>query len=153
LKIDFRFLEVCDLISTWSKDRSTKVGAVIVGPDGEIRSVGYNGFPRDVDDTIDERLERPLKYKFTEHAERNAVYNAARVGTPLKGCSIYVKWFPCSDCARAIIQAGITTLIAEEEDFDKLKNEKDPKRKAWGEDFEVSKQMLDEAGINIVYKE
>ena len=81
---DNRFLSMAKLIATWSRDRSTKVGAVIVGPNREVRSVGYNGFPRGVNDAIESRYERPGKYDWTEHAERNAIYNAARYGGPLR---------------------------------------------------------------------
>ena len=104
------FIKLADVVAEKSKDRSTKVGVVVVGPDREIRSTGYNGFPRGINDDIDERHERPAKYDWTEHAERNAVYNAARMGQSLKDCTMYFNWEPCPcvDCARAIIQAGIT---------------------------------------------
>ncbi len=61
-KIDLRYLEICDVVASWSRDKSTKVGAVAVGTDGKIRGTGYNGFPRGINDDIDERYERPLKY-------------------------------------------------------------------------------------------
>ena len=102
---DNYFFELLEVVRNKSKDRSTKVGAIIVGPDNEIRSTGFNGFPRKINDDIDERHERPDKYLWTEHAERNAIYNAVRMGVPLKGCTLYVYGFPCSDCARVIIQA------------------------------------------------
>lgn len=96
--------------ATKSKDPTTKVGCVVVGPDGEIRSTGYNGIPRGVEDRP-ERMERPAKYLWTSHAEENAVAHAARVGVSLKGCTAYVTHHPCSRCARMLIQAGITTLV------------------------------------------
>ncbi len=114
---DHRFMELARHIGQWSKDRSFGVGCVIVGPDREIRSTGYNGFPREVDDNVEERHERPAKYAWTEHAERNAIYNAARMGTALKGCTMYVPWYPCMDCARAIIQSGISWLVCEQPDW------------------------------------
>jgi len=83
---DQYFFNLCNAISTKSNDQSTKVGAVIVGPHHEIRSTGWNDFPRGVIDNIQERRKRPTKYDFTEHAERNAIYNAARVGTPPQHC-------------------------------------------------------------------
>lgn len=95
-----------------SKDPSTKVGCVIVGPDHEIRSTGFNGFPRGVDEKIPARWERPEKYHWVEHAERNAIYNAARMGISLKGCTLYQPGLPCSDCARAIVQAGIIQVFS-----------------------------------------
>ena len=104
-------MELAFLISTWSKDTSTKTGALVVGPDREIRATGYNGLVRGVDDNIPERMERPTKYDFFEHAERNAIYNACLTGTSLKGCTLYATHSPCTDCARAIIQAGIKTVV------------------------------------------
>ena len=109
---DERFMQLALHIAGWSKDRSTKVGAVIVGDDHILRAIGYNGFPRGVDDEAEDRHERPLKYRWTEHAERNAIYNAARIGVSLDDCTMYVAWFPCMDCARAIVQAGIARLVA-----------------------------------------
>ena len=106
-----RFMEMAELIATWSKDASTKVGAVVVGENKEIRSTGYNGMVRGIDDNIPERSERPIKYDFFEHAERNAVYNACLIGASLKGCVIYVTAMPCPDCARAIIQSGIKMVV------------------------------------------
>src|SRR5437868_3747766 len=109
---DDRFIELARHIGQWSKDPSRKVGCVIVGPYNEVRATGYNGFPRGVDDSAVERNQRPAKYLWTEHAERNAIYNAARCGIPIAGCRIYVPWFPCMDCARAIVQVGLQELIA-----------------------------------------
>lgn len=127
-------------IAAWSKDRSRKVGCVIVGNANEIRATGYNGFPRGVDDDIDDRHQNDLKYRWTEHAERNAIYNAARVGVSLDGCRIYIPWFPCADCARAIIQSGIKEMIAVEPDWADSK---------WAIDFVVTKQLLDEVGLQV----
>ena len=91
-----KFMRLAEEIADWSKDRSSKVGCVIVGPSNEIRSTGFNGFPRGVADDISERLTRPEKYLWTEHAERNAIYNAARAGISLEGCTMYLPWFPCA---------------------------------------------------------
>ena len=106
-----RFMELAFLVASWSKDPSTKTGAVVVGPDKEIRATGYNGPVRGVDDDVPERFERPTKYDFFEHAERNALYNACLTGVSVKGCVMYATHAPCVDCARAIIQAGIKTVI------------------------------------------
>lgn len=141
---DAYFLELARLAATRSKDRSTKVGCVIVGPDNEIRSSGYNGFPRGINDEAPERHERPAKYLWTEHAERNAIYNAARAGISLKGCRAYLPWFPCMDCARALVQSGIVELIAHQP------NLTDPK---WGPDFEAALEMFSEAGVAVRYAE
>jgi len=137
---DERFMNLARHIAEWSKDRSTKVGAVIVGPFNEVRAIGYNGFPRGINDELPERHERPEKYLWVEHAERNAIYNAARVGIPISGCRMYLPWFPCMDCARAIIQSGIETLIALEPDVTDAK---------WGEDFKRALRLFKEAGISV----
>ena len=134
-KWHYRFMEVARLIATWSKDPNTKTGAIVVGPDREIRATGYNGLVRGVNDDIPERMERPTKYDFFEHAERNAVYNACLTGTSLKGCVLYATHPPCTDCARAIIQAGIKTVV-----YDCDKYEHTPSVIA-------SKRMLDAAGV------
>jgi dCMP deaminase len=97
-----------DFAERFSKDTSTKVGAVICGPSKEIRSMGYNGAPRNCNADEDERGQtRPEKYFWFSHAELNAITNAARVGTPLGGGTMVVTHPPCMDCARAIVQAGI----------------------------------------------
>jgi dCMP deaminase len=137
-------MEVARQVSGWSKDRSRGVGTVIVSPWRDIRATGYNGFPRGIDDEVPERHERPTKYLFTEHAERNAIYAAARLGFALEGCSLYTTLFPCVDCARAVIQSGIATVITPKPDFD------DPK---WGADFLVAELLLTESGVTIQYIE
>jgi dCMP deaminase len=137
---DDRFMDLAKHVADWSKDRSTKVGCVIVGPHREIRSVGFNGFPRGIDDDVEDRHTRPHKYDWTEHAERNAIYSAARIGVPIGGCSMYLPWFPCIDCARAIVQAGIVELVAMEPD---LTNPQ------WGEQFVVSRALLIESAVGL----
>jgi len=142
-KWDSRFLRLAHEVATWSKDRSTQVGAVIVGEDRTPGPYGYNGFPRYVDDEVEERHARPSKYEWTEHAERNAIYNAARMGVALKGGTIYVTHVPCTDCARAIIQVGITRVVTDaasmQGDF----------AERWSEAAQVTREMLGEAGIDI----
>ena len=137
-----RFMEVAFLVASWSKDNSTKVGAVVVGPDREIRATGYNGLVRGVDDNKAERLERPTKYDFFEHAERNAIYNACLTGTSLKGCTMYATHPPCTDCARAIIQSGIKTVITRE-----LETRKDISGQTWRDKLDYSRQMFEESGV------
>jgi dCMP deaminase len=143
-KWDERFMHLAHHIAGWSKERGRRVGAVIVGPDREIRSTGFNGFPRGVDDDLEERHSRETgaKYIWSSHAERNAIYNAARIGVPLKNCTLYVPWFPCVECAKAIIQAGIIELVAYEPELS------DPK---WGKDFVVVIDMLKEGGVALRY--
>jgi dCMP deaminase len=114
-----RFAKLAKEVGSWSKDDSTKVGAVVIGPvNREIRTVGYNGFPRKFDDSIVEYKERPLKYFYTEHAERNAIYNATRIGVSLDDCWMFSTHFPCPDCTRGIIQSGISRLVCGEDRSD-----------------------------------
>src|SRR6185436_107542 len=115
---DQKFLRMALQMASWSKDPSTKVGCVIAGVDHEIRSTGYNGMCRGINDNVPERNIRPAKYMWYEHSERNAICNAARVGIPLNGCTMYLtsiptKFPPCCDCARAIIQSGIIRVVQE----------------------------------------
>ena len=93
-----------------SKD-TTQVGAILVGKDGEVRMTAYNGPPKGVIDT-EERRERPTKYLFASHAEANLIAFAARVGVPTEGCTVYVTHYPCSACARTLIQAGVKCVYA-----------------------------------------
>ena len=139
---DQRWMDLARLVASWSKDRSRKVGAVIVDERNSVVSLGWNGFPRGLDDDVEERHERPAKYQFTEHAERNAIYNAASIGARLLGCRIFVPWFPCADCARAIIQSGLTEMIAIRPDLN------DP---TYGSDFRMVGVMLAEAGVVVRY--
>ena len=107
-KWDARFLELAVHISNWSKDPSTKVGSVIVSPDRRVLSMGYNGFPRGVEDTIDRLNNREEKLRFVSHAERNALDN---VDQSLRGCTLYCTLQPCSECAKSIIQKGIIRVV------------------------------------------
>ena len=139
-KWDTRFLELAKQIASWSKDPSTKVGCVVVGPDREIRSTGFNGLPRGIKDS-DERLNnREIKYPMICHAEENAIMHAARIGISLKECKAYVTWPPCTRCARSLIQAGITEVIYP-------KSVDIPER--WATDFDLSLNMFKEAKVKI----
>ena len=139
------FLEIAEQVKIKSKDQSTQIGAVIVGEDNEILSTGYNSFPRGLDDTKLERQERPEKYFWFEHAERNAIYNAARVGTPLKGSSIYLtSGLPCMDCARGIVNSGIKTVYCKEVCTTKNKE-------MWEEQQKRSLDLLNECGVKVIY--
>ena len=139
-----RFMQLCDHIATWSEDRDFKVGCVIVDPMGhEVRTIGYNGLPRGVEANDEERFNRSSGEKFFwfEHAERNALYNAVRTGVSLVGCTAYVNRFPCADCGRALIQSGIARVVAPPIPISDG---------ALDYSFQVSHQMLREAGITIV---
>ncbi len=110
---DEYFMGVAELSAERSKDPSTQVGACIVSPDNKILSVGYNGMPRACDDDLfpwdREGGNLDTKYFFVCHAELNAILNF-RGGT-LEGSRVYVTLFPCNECAKAIIQSGITEII------------------------------------------
>ncbi len=106
-----RWLDLAMHVSTWSKDPSSKVGVVIADDHQVLLSLGYNGLPREVDEAPPERHERPEKYLWYEHGERNAIYNAAAQGVALRGSTMYAPNAACSDCARAVVQSGITSFI------------------------------------------
>ena len=137
-KWDLRFIDLARHISEWSKDPSTKVGCVIVGEDREIRSTGFNGFPRGIDDTSERLEDRNQKYPMICHAEENAIMHAARIGVSLKGTTAYVTWPPCSRCSRSLIQAGVSEVIYPS-------NVQIPDR--WQSDFDIASEMMNEAGI------
>lgn len=144
------FINLTHSIAIKSKDTSTKVGAVIVGQSNEIISCGYNGLARGLDDNKEERHIRPLKYKYFEHAERNAIYNAARIGSSTLNSVIYCNLHPCSDCMRGIIQSGIKKIYIHKEfvnEFFKFHNTNN----VWKEDMELAKNMADEVNIPIEY--
>jgi dCMP deaminase len=137
-KWDLRFIELARHISGWSKDPSTRVGCVVVGEDREIRSTGFNGFPRGINDDIERLSDRESKYPLICHAEENAIMHAARIGISLKGTTAYVTWPPCSRCARSLIQAGIREVVYSSE-------QEIPER--WLKDFKISNDMLEEAKV------
>lgn len=128
-------------IAEWSKDPHSQVGAVITGDNRRIISVGYNGFPSGVNDDVMERYERPAKYLFIEHAERNAIYNAHLTqATPLNG-TIYITKMPCADCARAIIQCGLKNVHTWDGQFDPTSR--------WYDSFNAGVTMFEEAGVQL----
>ena len=137
---DDRFLALADHIASWSKDPSTKVGAVIVRPNRTIASVGYNGFPRGVNDDLERLNDRPTKYSMTVHAEANAILSA---DGRIDGCTLYVTpLHPCSNCAALIIQSGISKVVAG--------MPTDPAH--WADSFAKAKMMFDEAGVEVIVK-
>lgn len=138
-----KFITIAESVAALSKDRSTKVGAVALGKAYEVRAVGFNGFPRGCNDDVEDRHLRPEKYFWAEHAERNLIYNAARVGTPLEGCTLIVTpLFPCMDCARAIVQAGFVRVIAKRDDA--------AHSALWNEHAMRSLVLFKECGIEVV---
>jgi dCMP deaminase len=148
---DEYFITLAKHVATKSKDRSTKVGVVLVGEDNEVLSVGFNGFPRGIDDTNESYHERPMKYKITEHAERNAVYNAARRGIKIKGATAYFndgEPHPCTDCARAFVQAGIVRVVGTNKKFAGKRTDASGNN-YWEEDCAIGANILRESGVII----
>ena len=135
-----KYMEIAYAVSKLSKDESTQVGAIVLGGANEIRSLGYNGAPRGCTADEDERgTTRPEKYFWFSHAELNAITNAARVGTPLAGSSLLVTHPPCMDCARAIVQAGITRVVTVRPPADFVER--------WREHMSRTQRLFDECGV------
>jgi dCMP deaminase len=130
---------MAQFVADFSEDKSKQVGAVIVR-DNRVISQGYNGLPTGVL-LNEERQERPLKYSFFEHGERNAIYTAAKMGHAVNGSTMYCNWYPCTDCARAIIQSGIIRLVT---------SRPDPES-SWIESMMAAETMMLEAGVELNY--
>ncbi len=139
------FLEIAEVVKLKSKDQSTQIGAVVVGEGKNVLSTGYNSFPRGLDDSLQERQERPEKYFWMEHAERNAIYNAALEGVSLKNSTIYLtSGLPCMDCARGIVNSGIKVVWCKRVCTTKNKEK-------WEESQKKSLQLLNECGVEVCY--
>lgn len=137
-----RFGALAKEISTWSKDPSSQVGAVIVRPDRTICSVGFNGFPRKIKDDSNAIANRDTKLLRTIHAELNAILSAKE---PLTGYSLFVWPFqPCSHCAAAIIQSGIVDVYCPY-------NAHLDSYERWKESFKAALQMFDEAEVRVIF--
>lgn len=137
------YLSIAYAVSLKSKDPSTKVGCVVVGPErGEVRIQGYNGFPRGWDDKSIDSMERAKKYALTIHAEANAVANAAAISTALDDCVAYVTHHPCSDCAKFLVQAGIKEVhfVVPEPEL----------RERWIDSFNLAIEMFDKTNVKHV---
>jgi len=141
---DRLFLEQVYLIASKSKDTSTQMGAGIV-KDKMMLSLGYNGIPRGVSDSVYDRYEKPEKYYWFEHAERNAFYNCSRNGVNTSNSILYTQALPCADCARATIQVGVAEVVVHKQFNDYFQNEK------WTQSQKRSEQMFFEAGITLRY--
>jgi dCMP deaminase len=141
----YKYMEIANAVALLSKDTSTKVGAVILGAENSVRSLGYNGAPRgcSADEAGNDRGVRPEKYFWFSHAEANAITNAARVGTPLDGSTLIVTHFPCMDCARLIVQAGIKKVVC--------KSMPDEFVDRWADHITRSLRLFDECGVEVDY--
>jgi len=137
-KWDLRFIDLARHVSSWSKDPSTQIGAVAIDDNRQILSVGYNGFPRGIEDSPDKYLNRPIKYKHVVHAEMNVIYNATYNGVSLKGSTLYVYGLPiCSECAKGIIQVGIKRIVMPSQEI--------PDH--WTESWELTQNLFNEAKL------
>lgn len=138
--LNYQALAEC--VAKASKDPRHKVGAIIFDKHGNIRSTGYNGAPRGVEDSA-KRYEKPLKQYYISHAEENAVVQAARMGQSTDDCCMLI-WgkTPCANCARMIIQAGIKAVIFQKEDIAESN---------YAQSFKATFLMFKEAGVHITF--
>jgi dCMP deaminase len=136
-----RYLSLASEIAQWSKDPRTKVGAVAVGGVGQILATGFNGFPRNIQDS-DYRLKvREIKNKLVVHAEQNCIYNATINGVSLEGSTLFVSGLHiCRECAKGIIQVGISKVVLSQLEIVK---------EGWEESIQEAKDMMLEAGVVI----
>lgn len=134
---DKRFLDMAKLVSTWSKDPSTKVGAVIVDSKNRVVSIGFNGLPVGVNDSDEILQNRELKYRMILHAEENAIHFATG---DIEGSTIYTYPLPpCIKCSSSIIQRGIKRVVSYSSSVDR-----------WKAEFDQAKEMYDEVGIDLM---
>lgn len=130
------FMEMASLVAGWSKDPSTKVGAVIVDNDRRVVSTGFNGFAKYVKDHAERLADRDTKLQLTLHAEANAILIARR---SVENCTIYITHPPCPHCASMIIQSGIRVVYYKKPNADFLSR--------WGRQMDTSLAILREAGV------
>lgn len=138
---DRRFLRIAEEVKTWSKDPGTKVGSVIVN-NRRILATGYNGFAQNLSDSLDRYINRDFKLLTVLHSEINAILNAAKNGTKVEGSTLYVTFPPCSQCASAVIQAGVAKVICPDPN-------KAPER--WRRNFIAASDLFYEAGVKVLY--
>ena len=137
-----RYLKLAKEVATWSKDPNTQVGAVIINDQKRILSVGYNGFPRGINDTPKRLGDRDMKLSLIVHAEMNAIYNATYSGVSLDGSTIFIHGLPaCSECAKGIIQVGIKKVVVSKECIEA--------RPHWNDSWKKSIAMFAEAGVAV----
>ena len=137
-----RFLELAEQISFWSKDPSTKVGAVIVSADRQILSTGYNGFPQRIKDSDEFLNDRDMKYPLMVHAELNAILNAAKNGVNINNAWLFVSGLPvCDNCAKHVAQSGITMIV---------QRELGPMQNRWKESTEMAETIFKLSNIPII---
>ncbi len=139
LKWDHRFLNLAQHIALWSKDPSTQVGCVIADDSRRVVALGYNGFPKGIEDTADRLNDRPTKYKHMVHAELSAVANA---NIAVRGCTVYVSLAPCAECMKLLITHGIKRVVAPAPSKEILER--------WGESMKLGEAMAAEVHMVVV---
>lgn len=138
VKWDNRYMEMAKQVAAWSKDPSSKIGAVAVDNKGKILTTGYNGFPRGIEDSESRYNDRALKYEIIVHAEMNAIFNATYNGVSLDGSTMYVYGLPCCNkCALGIIQTGVNRVVMDG----------NPDDERWKDSWELTKTLFDEANV------
>ena len=142
---DKTYMTLCYVMAQRSPDESTKVGCVITTSNHIPVAMGYNGLPRGIDN--DPRYQqRPEKYFFFEHAERNAFYNASNIGVPMKMLDTicYITWVPCADCARAILQEEVGKVVIHKQGQEALDDSRGDVA-SWGDSHKAAMHMLETA--------
>jgi len=138
------FMARCVEVASQSPDHNKHVGCVLVDSNNNIISEACNDLVNGLQ-CSESRCTRPHKYKWIEHAERNAIYKACREGKSLMNATAYINWWPCVECCRALIQSGITKVVSPQRpDLDHPR---------WGDDFRLVFQMFDESGMEYVFLE
>lgn len=140
MKWETRFADLAAHVAQWSKDPSSKVGCVLVNDRRQVISLGFNGFPRGVEDSAERLFDRPTKYRFVQHAEINALLTATE---PTQGATAYVTHHPCANCAGALIQGGISRIVTT------VPSEGIAER--FGASFQAAETMLNEANVSLEF--
>jgi dCMP deaminase len=140
-KWDLRFLRIAEEVRTWSHDPSIKCGCVLVR-DRRILATGYNGFPAGLSDSLPLYEDREYKLAVVIHAEKNSLFNAAKNGANTQGCTAYVTFPPCSQCASALVQAGVAEVVCPDPAGS-------PSR--WKENFQIGQRILQDLQISVKY--
>lgn len=141
------FMSLVYLTALRSKDKSTKIGAIVVNDSNCIISTGYNSFPRGINDDKQERQERPEKYYWMSHGEENCISNAARNGISLHNCIMYTHGIPCMNCAKLIVQSGIKKVIVHEQ-WEKVRRG-NMDEFSWDEHSYRTNELFKEAGVEL----
>lgn len=135
---DLRYYRLALHVAGWSKDPSTRVGAVMVGTERGRVALGYNGFPPGIEDSRERLEDRETKLRLTQHAERNVLDNA---DFPAKGATLYVTFFPCSECAKSVVSRGVARVVCP----------RPSDREPWASDTRWTLLLFGEAGVEVSY--